>query len=148
MRLIWRMNAVSDAGNHTHSVHISHNTLLLIQQAFNDATQYSFVTSSKVTFRISNGGLGSAVKLSTLDLNPWRKVVVTHKIVFLKTLRCCLLYLHNRAIELLYKRNITRVLVQYGCISPCCDYKWPNHSCADLHMWWAENVKFFHCRLN
>ncbi len=53
------MNAESDAGNHTHSVNLSHNTLLyiiqltfntVIQQAINKTTQYSFNTSSEVTF--------------------------------------------------------------------------------------------------
>ncbi len=32
------------------------------------------------------------------------------------------MYLHTRAIELLYKRNITLVDVRYGCISAHCDY--------------------------
>ncbi len=45
----------SDAGNHDHSVNLSHNTLTKTKStafntAFNEATQRSFVTSSKVTF--------------------------------------------------------------------------------------------------
>ncbi len=73
-------------------------------------------------FGISNGGLGSAVKLSTLDLYPWRKEVVLHKKGLLKTLRCYFMYWHTCAVELLYKCNITLVDVRYGCISACCDY--------------------------
>ncbi len=42
------------------------------------------------------------------------------------------MYLHTLAVELLYKRNITRVAVRYGCISACCDYLRPNHSYADI----------------
>ncbi len=45
----------------------------------------------KWRFQIINRGLGSAVKLSTLDLNPWQKEVVLLKRGFLKTLHCCVL---------------------------------------------------------
>ncbi len=41
-------------------------------------------------FGISNEGLGSAVKLSTLDLDPWRKEVVLFKRGLLKTLHFCI----------------------------------------------------------
>ncbi len=61
----------------------------------------------KWRFRISNKGLGSAVKLSTWDLNPWRKELVLYKRGFVGLLS--LLYLHTPAVELLYKCNITLV---------------------------------------
>ncbi len=58
-----------------------------------------FIHSFKVLkwcFWISNGGLGSAVKLSNWDLNPWQKEVVLHKINrVLKTLCCFFLCIHT-----------------------------------------------------
>ncbi len=63
-------------------------------------------------FRISNKGLGSAVKLSTWDLNPWRKEIVLYKRGFVGLL--FFLYVHTRTAELLYKCNITLVGVWYA----------------------------------
>ncbi len=60
----------------------------------------------KLHFQISNGGLGSAVKLSNWDLNPcWKD----KKKVFKGTLLLSLFYLYACAAELLYKHNITSV---------------------------------------
>ncbi len=56
----------------------------------------------------------------------------SHIRVLLKTLRCYFMYLHTRAVEVLYKHNITLVDVRYGCISARCDYLRPNHSRADI----------------
>ncbi len=42
------------------------------------------------------------------------------------------MYLHTRAIKLLYKHNITLVEVRYGCISARYDYLQPKHSRADI----------------
>ncbi len=42
----------------------------------------------------------------------------SHKRGLLKTLVVILfMYLHTRDVELLYKRNITRVDMRYGCVS-------------------------------
>ncbi len=54
------------------------------------------------------------------------------KMAFKDTLLLSFMSLHTRAVELLYKCNITRVDVRYGCISAYCDYLRPNHSRADI----------------
>ncbi len=71
-------------------------------------------------FGISNGGLGSAVKLSNLRFESMVEGSSSaQKRVFKDTPSLSLFYLHTRAVKLLYKRNITLVAVQYGCISAC-----------------------------
>ncbi len=62
-------------------------------------------------------------QMHVITITQWWKEVVLHKRGLLKTL-CCyfFMYLQTRAVELLYKCNITLIDVRYGCILARCDY--------------------------
>ncbi len=78
----------------------------------------------KCHFGISNGGLGSAFKLSNvnLDLNLWRKKSSSpQKRAFKDTPLLFLNDLHTSAVELLYKCNITLVDLRMAVYRHRCD---------------------------
>ncbi len=68
----------------------------------------------KWCFNIINGGLGSAVKLRFESVREGS--ISAQKRAFKDTLLLFRMYLHTRIVELLYKRNITLVAMNYYCI--------------------------------
>ncbi len=100
MRLSWRMNAVSDAGNHTRSVHLSLSLkiLYIIQWACNTVNNKLSMKQLNVSSLLI---LSDIFRISTVVwaqlLNCQTEIWIHggRKRGFLKTLRCCFLCIYT-----------------------------------------------------